>query len=148
VRTEEDRDVAASLDVAGFGWVAEPAGDTMVVSFRGELDLVVADECRVGLAEPLAGAERTIVFDLAELDFVDSTGLRLLVDMKLGVEAQSKRLLLGPVSRNVLNLFEVTGLTSWFDYAEGYEPRREACSVCDGDIVAGARRCPRCGCAL
>ena len=142
VRAEED------VDVARFGWIAEPDGDTMVVRFHGELDLVVAEECRAGLVEPFAGAEKRILFDLAELEFVDSTGLRLLVDMKLKAESNGKRLALGPVSGTVLKLFEVTGLTSWFEYVDGYEPRREACSVCDGDIVAGTRRCPRCGCAL
>ena len=35
---------------------------------------------RAGLAEPLAGAERSVIFHLDELEFVDSTGLRLLVD--------------------------------------------------------------------
>jgi anti-anti-sigma factor len=142
MRTEE------AIDATRFNWIAESEGDTLVVSFHGELDLAVADECRVALAEPLVGPERLVVLDLSDLAFVDSTGLRLLVDTRLNAEARGKRLKLGPVSAPVLKLFEVTGLTSWFDYAPGCAPRREACSVCDGEILSGARRCPRCGCAL
>jgi anti-sigma B factor antagonist len=133
---------------ARFGWIAEPEGEALVVRLHGDLDLVVADECRAALAEPLSGPEKNVVFDLSDLEFVDSTGLRLLVDMRLAAQGHGKQVRIGDVSPSVLKLFEVTGLTSWFDYVPGCEPEREACSVCDGEIACGARRCPRCGCAL
>jgi anti-anti-sigma factor len=142
VRTEE------RLDRTSFSWTAVPDGDALAIRFRGELDLAVVDECRVALMEPLSGGENLIVFDLSELSFVDSTGLRLLVESKLRAESNGKRLKLGPVSAPVLKLLETAGLTSWFDFADGCEPRRVACPVCDGDIVPGGRRCPRCGGAL
>ena len=142
MRTEE------ALDAAPFTWIAESEGDTLIVSFHGDLDISVADECRVALAEPLRGPERVVVLELSDLQFVDSTGLRLLIDTRLSVDALGKRLVLGGVSTPVLKLFEVTGITAWFDYMHGCAPTRDACSVCDGEIVRGARRCPWCGSAL
>jgi anti-sigma B factor antagonist len=142
MRTEEE------THAAPFAWFATTEGGTLVVEFHGELDIAVADECRVALAEPLAGPEKLVLLDLGGLDFADSTGLRLLVDTRLNAQARGKRVMVGPVSASVLKLFEVTGLTSWFEYMPGSEPVRETCAVCDGDIASGARRCPRCGCVL
>ena len=133
---------------ATFTWIAEPIDQTLVISFRGELDLAVIDECRDGLAEPLTGPERIVLFDLGGVTFADSTGLRLLIDVKRRADADGKRLLLTRVSAPILKLFEMTGLTSWFDYLEGHAPPLIDCPLCDGRIVPDSRRCPRCGCAL
>jgi anti-anti-sigma factor len=135
--------------VAGLTWRAETNDGTRLdVSFRGELDLSVIEECSAGLVEPLTGAEDMIVFDLGELSFADSTGLRFLIDTKRHVESSGKRLLLGPVSTPVLKLFELAGLTNWFDYTDGHEPPRDACPVCGGEQLVGVKRCVRCGAAL
>ena len=140
---------AARDDPAGLTWRARSNGDSRLeVSFCGELDLSVIEESAAGLQEPLAGAEQTIVFDLGELSFVDSTGLRFLIDTKRHAESLGKRLLLGAVSAPVLKLFELAGLTNWFDYEEGHTPGRTPCPVCDGEQLVGAKRCVRCGAAL
>jgi anti-anti-sigma factor len=134
---------------SGLTWLAASDGDTrLVVTFEGELDLAVIEECSAGLEEPLAGAERTIVFDLGGLSFADSTGLRFLIDTKRRTESLGKRLLLGEVSAPLLKLFELAGLTNWFDYADGHLPDRMPCPLCDGEQLVGATRCVRCGAAL
>jgi anti-anti-sigma factor len=142
--------VDAARDVpSGLTWLAEEGpGSQLLVRFAGELDLSVIDECAAGLAEPLAGAERTIVFDLGELSFADSTGLRFLIDTKRQIESMGKRLLLAHPPTGVLKLFELAGLTNWFDYADGHEPQRTPCPLCDGDQLVGVTRCVRCGAAL
>jgi anti-anti-sigma factor len=142
--------VDAVRDVpSGLSWRAEPdGGSRLEVRFCGELDLAVIDECAAGLCEPLAGAERTIVFDLDELSFADSTGLRFLIDTKRNLEAMGKRLLLARVPVGVLKLFELAGLTNWFGYTTGQEPQRVPCPVCEGEQLVGITRCVRCGAAL
>jgi anti-anti-sigma factor len=140
---------AARDDPVGLTWHARSNGDSRLdVTFCGALDLSVIEESAAGLQEPLEGAEQTIVFDLGELSFADSTGLRFLIDTKRRAEALGKRLLLGPVSAPVLKLFELSGLTNWFDYAEGHTPDRAPCPLCDGEQLVGVRRCVRCGAAL
>ncbi len=131
-----------------FTWIAEEKDETLVVRFRGELDLAVVDECAAGLEEPLNGPEQDIVLDLGELTFADSTGLRFLIDTKRRVESHGKRLVLSGVSEPMLKLFDVTGLTSWFDYADGSRPLASLCPVCDRPIHHDGSRCPHCGAAL
>lgn len=132
----------------GFSWIAEETGPTLLVRFKGELDLAVVDECAAGLEEPLDGPEESIVLDLGDLTFADSTGLRFLIDTKRRAESRGKRLLLSRVSGPMLKLFDVTGLTSWFDYADGSRPRHVLCPVCDRPMHHDANRCPHCGAAL
>jgi anti-sigma B factor antagonist len=50
-----------------------------VVSVRGEVDLVSCDELRRALHEALQSSTHAVV-DLAELSFIDSSGLSVLVD--------------------------------------------------------------------
>ncbi len=60
----------------------EPVGDAVVVHLRGELDLYNAEDMRDGLAQALALGPRRIVIDLAEVEFVDSTALGVLIEAR------------------------------------------------------------------
>jgi anti-sigma B factor antagonist len=54
-------------------------GDTITVFLRGEVDVLNVDQVRRALSEALAAQPRQIVVDLAELSFIDSTGLGSLI---------------------------------------------------------------------
>jgi anti-anti-sigma factor len=84
-----------------------PDGDRTIVTPHGELDLATVDELAHTLEGVVDGGARTIVLDLRDLSFLDSTGLRLLVEQTRREDA-SVQLVGGaaPVSR----LFELTGL--------------------------------------
>jgi anti-sigma B factor antagonist len=55
------------------------AGDTVTVSLHGEVDVLTVDRVRVALAEAIADRPQRIVVDLADLSFIDSTGLGALI---------------------------------------------------------------------
>lgn len=79
----------------------------------GELDLRRADQLEAGL---LAHAESTpgdtIVIDCADLTFIDSSGLGMLVDVH---NQSGKQLRLQSVPEPCRNVFVVTGLDTMFD---------------------------------
>jgi anti-sigma B factor antagonist len=52
---------------------------TATVTLRGEVDILTVDQVRVALGEALATAPQEIVVELAELSFIDSTGLGALI---------------------------------------------------------------------
>jgi anti-anti-sigma factor len=54
-------------------------GDRAVVVLRGELDLATVDEVRARL-DALRAANRPVLLDLDELSFMDSTGIRLVLE--------------------------------------------------------------------
>lgn len=55
------------------------AGDATLVSVVGELDIATADRLSKALAEVQVGSGGRLVVDLGEVEFMDSTGLRLLI---------------------------------------------------------------------
>jgi len=53
--------------------------DMVTVALHGEVDVMTVDQVRVALIDAIAGHPRAIVVDLADLSFIDSTGLGALI---------------------------------------------------------------------
>jgi anti-sigma B factor antagonist len=71
-------DVIAEGLTAGFALEAVPADDVYVIRLSGALDVAACEEVISAIrVSERSGARRTVI-DIAELDFIDSTGLRLL----------------------------------------------------------------------
>jgi len=85
------------------------ANGTVELALDGELDLAGAR----GLEESLAAAEREgparLVVDLARLAFIDSSGLRVLLQANARAKEHGRELLLRPGTPAVQRVFEVTG---------------------------------------
>ena len=86
----------------------EPHRETIVVSAEGEIDISTAGGLQAQLRELLGVGFTRVVLDLREVSFVDSTGLRALLEIDgesrgAGVEFA---LLRGP--EQVQRLFELT----------------------------------------
>ncbi len=85
-------------------------GDLRTVSLRGELDLANADTAEAAIQEALDEATQ-IVVDLQELEFIDSTGIALLVGA-LGHNGDSARLRFVPSKSAAVNrVLDLTGLS-------------------------------------
>jgi anti-sigma B factor antagonist len=92
-------------------WVATN-GDPRVYELGGELDLDTAkvlDEVPI-----LPGVDETVFLDLNGLDFVDSSGLRVLVQLRRRVIDRGAHLVLRQPRPNVRRVLEVSGLDSVF----------------------------------
>lgn len=57
----------------------ERHADTVTVALRGEVDVMTVDQVRRALTDAITGRPRTIVVDLADLSFIDSTGLGAII---------------------------------------------------------------------
>jgi anti-anti-sigma factor len=60
----------------------EAVDGAIVVHLAGELDLYNADEVRAALAEAMERSPRRLVVDMAEVEFVDSTALGVLIEAR------------------------------------------------------------------
>jgi anti-sigma B factor antagonist len=83
---------------------------TVVLALRGELDLASADLLRARLDE-LRAAGTPALLDIDELDFMDSTGLRLMLDAAAASDATGWGFSLTPGPEQVQRLFESTRVT-------------------------------------
>ena len=71
IRSREERDVDIAMDTA--------PGRAAVVKLKGRLDLVSAGQVRQHLAEAVKAGHSKQVIDLAEVSFIDSSGLGALI---------------------------------------------------------------------
>jgi anti-sigma B factor antagonist len=96
-----------------------PDDGRLLVRLAGELDISTAPILERRLREALDGGGRRLVVDLRGLDFLDSTGLTLLVRWGRGAEQDGYDLALVRGGPRVHRLFELTGLDEVFAFADG-----------------------------
>lgn len=75
----------------------------------GELDIASVDELRKAVLE-LADTGKVIVLDLSGLSFIDSTGLRLVIDLNERFGGETDRLRVVAGSPAVERLLDIAGL--------------------------------------
>lgn len=102
-------DVPATVELT----VSEREGET-VLSASGELDVNTAPELREHLSRLINGGARQITVDLAEVSFVDSTALSVLVSALKRLRQADGDLALASPNPSVRRVFEITGLTRLF----------------------------------
>ncbi|HTW20135.1 MAG TPA: STAS domain-containing protein [Mycobacteriales bacterium] len=84
-----------------------------LVRLTGDLDLSTAPELRTHLLNAL-GTQQLVAVDLDGLDFIDSTGVGVLVAALKHARAQDRELALICSAARVLRTFQILGLTSVF----------------------------------
>jgi len=100
------RDTQHPFEVA----IDDVDADPIEVSVRGELDLVSAPSLGEALDKALAKGPRSIVVRLADVSFMDSSGLRVLVRCSNDVHAAGGSFQILGMSAAVRRVLEVTGL--------------------------------------
>ena len=80
----------------------------------GEIDAHTAPRVRERLAELLDQGQYRIVVDTERVDFMDSTGLGVLVGALKRVRTNNGELALVCSESRILKVFEITGLTKVF----------------------------------
>ena len=89
-------------------------GDLTVVSVKGEVDLYTAPSLKEAIADLVSSGRSKIVVDLAGVEFMDSTGLGVLIGaLKRCKEAGGSLALAGP-GESVLKVLAITGLDKVF----------------------------------
>jgi anti-anti-sigma factor len=58
---------------------SERTGTTVRLALRGELDISTADQLETEIEALNSGGSERVVLDLRELEFIDSSGIRILV---------------------------------------------------------------------
>ncbi|MFC5382353.1 anti-sigma factor antagonist [Aquipuribacter nitratireducens] len=89
-------------------------GDRTVVEVGGEIDVYTAPQLRSQLNDAVADGARHIVVDMTGTDFLDSTGLGVLVGGLKRVRTMDGDLELVCSSEKILKVFRITGLTKVF----------------------------------
>ena len=93
---------------------AERQAELCVLRLGGELDLTSAGQLVDAATEACTAGAKELVIDIAGLDFIDSTGLRAILDAKTVSEEHLCRFRLTPprdeIGDQVRRLLQITGL--------------------------------------
>jgi anti-sigma B factor antagonist len=109
--------IRAAPDLGGtveLSVVTRREGVHTIVSVTGEIDVYTAPTLRERLNEVVASGEHHLVVDMGGVDFLDSTGLGVLVGGLKRVRSQNGSLQLVCDQEKILKVFRITGLTKVF----------------------------------
>jgi anti-anti-sigma factor len=87
-------------------------GDLWRLNVAGELDVATVDQLSARLTEPPPGA--TVILDLGSLMFIDSSGLRAILQAHLG----GRRLRLANPRPEILRVLEIADVLDLFPIEE------------------------------
>ena len=90
-------------------------GGTTVVAVGGEIDVYTAPKLRDQITELVGAGIYDIVIDLEAVEFLDSTGLGVIVGGLKKVRAHDGSLRLVCTQDRLLKIFRITGLAKVFD---------------------------------
>lgn len=93
-------------------------GGVHTIALTGELDLATADEVDKELERVEATDAKSIVLDLSGLSFMDSTGVRLVVNAHTRSRADADRLTLRRGQAAVQRVMELSGVDVLLPFAD------------------------------
>ena len=115
-------DPAAVLLQAGFHVETDGGDGTVVVRLRGELDMATAPGLTRALTTALDERPPALVLDLSELNFVDSTGIRVLITACRRAGSEGCSFVVRSPRRPVLKALRLTGVDRLMVIEPGPQP--------------------------
>ena len=97
-----------------------------LLSVKGEIDIYTAPRFRDELLAVIEDGAEEVCVDLAGIEFMDSTGLTVLISAAKRLNAAGGRLVLAAPSRPVVKLLAITGLNQVFTIVSRPERRDQA----------------------
>lgn len=92
-----------------------------VLEVAGEIDVYTAPQLRERLIALIEGGARQVVVDLGRVEFLDSTGLGVLVGALKRLRVVDGELLLVCAQERLLKIFRITGLDRVFSLYDSVE---------------------------
>ena len=92
--------------------------DRTTVLLAGELDLSGVDRAREAIEQAEKHSAALLVLDLSQLDFIDSTGLEVILRAARRAHDEGRRLIVARPSRYVKRLLEMTAIDQSLDVVE------------------------------
>ncbi|MEO6866971.1 MAG: STAS domain-containing protein [Gaiellales bacterium] len=97
-----------------------------VIDLKGEVDLYTAPEFKQHLLGQIESGILRIIVDFTDTTFIDSTTLGVLVGGVKRLRPEGGQLLLVCSDRNIIKIFEITGLHRVFEIHDTRESALEA----------------------
>ena len=85
-------------------------GKETVINLSGQLDTLTSVDLEKEIAPILQGEAQTVVLDGAELTYISSAGLRLLLTLQKGMKNKGGSFRLKNIQNEIMEILNITGL--------------------------------------
>ncbi len=92
-----------------------PSGGAHIISVRGEIHVSTAPQFAQRLSGAIDSGKTQLVLDMSGVEFIDSTGLSVLLNGLRLVTQMHGRMAIVCTNQTVLRLFQITSLDETFD---------------------------------
>ena len=87
-----------------------------VAMLEGELDTAAAVEVEEILKPLYTSDGKDVVIDCTDLEYIASSGLRILISILKGAKAGGSRVVMRKVNDDIMNVFRLTGFIDLFEF--------------------------------
>lgn len=96
----------------------EEKDNLLLVKLKGDLDVYSKESFVEFCDNCLKNTNKDLVIDLENLDYIDSTGLGMFINIYKDQEEKQKNVKIVNPKENIKKLFKITDLTNLFDMEE------------------------------
>lgn len=87
-----------------------------VVTLKGEMDTAAANEAEEVLKDLYKNDGKEVIFECKDLEYIASSGLRILITILKATMAKGNRVVLRNVNDDIKNVFKLTGFLNIFEF--------------------------------
>ncbi|MBQ9654464.1 MAG: STAS domain-containing protein [Prevotella sp.] len=87
-----------------------------VATLEGEMDTAAAMEAQTALKPLYESGGRDVIIDCEKLEYIASSGLRILLGILKGAKANGSKVVLRNVNSDIKDVFKLTGFINIFDF--------------------------------
>lgn len=87
-----------------------------IATLVGEMDSAAAAEVEESLSPLFKSEGKDVVIDCAGLEYIASSGLRILLSILKAAKAAGSRVVLRSVSNDIMDVFKLTGFVNIFEF--------------------------------
>lgn len=88
----------------------------LIGTLCGRLDTAASAQFEIDIQTLIQNADKIIVLDLSQLEFISSSGLRHLLSLRKAAMTQGGNVILKHVSNDIMQVFTLTGFSNLFTF--------------------------------
>ena len=90
-------------------------GNQLLVVFSGRLDTAAAVQTAEAVKPLMEAANKEIILDCAQLEYISSSGLRIFLSIRKEAAAHGSKVIVRNINADIRQVFMMTGFISLFD---------------------------------
>jgi anti-sigma B factor antagonist len=87
----------------------------LVAELAGRLDTAVSQEVAAQLQPMIDNADRTLILDCKDLEYISSSGLRIFLTIRKAAAAKGGKVIVKDISTEIRQVFMMTGFLNLFE---------------------------------